>query len=186
MQCIFHLPFNQPQHTSSIFHEKNIQVFPPWKPKRWPPASTPLPRSSPWRRWWRRCATKRALRWAWAETGHGSWLYQMVKLEGKLRDLNVNWNNKVICWDAYLVDSFGGLLYGITKIFVSCHLNFAQLDVKQRITKEWPPIRPLELVDFGWIPSSKAELSPNSMTGGTCFCIISKSIASDSAFKRNW
>ena len=40
-------------------------------------------------------APLRALRWAWAETGHGSWLYQMVKLEGKLRDFNVNWNNKV-------------------------------------------------------------------------------------------
>lgn len=41
---------------------------------------------------------------------------------------------------------FWGLLYGITKIFVSCHLNFAQLDVKQRNGRQYDPWKLLTLV----------------------------------------
>lgn len=53
------------------------------------------------------------------------------------------------------------ILLGIT---VRYYQNICQLSFELRTagcqTKEWPPIRPLETVDFGWIPSSKAELSP--------------------------
>ena len=57
------------------FSRKNIQVFPPWKPKRWPPASTPLPRSSPWRG----CATTRvAVGLSWDRP------WQLVVSNGKI------------------------------------------------------------------------------------------------------